>query len=695
MAVDEGRITAKALWAYSAQRISGDRSSSPESAKSGASTKAPRKRASKPKVRTGCLSCKRRHLKCDERKSGGCLRCETFGIPCEGYAAPKLVKETKPARVERALLPRLKAANLVPAPLAQASAPKITITAGAGAGPSRAESYSLRANLGDAVVAPPLLRSPSFVFEWEDEDNFYWSMFQSNIVQSLSPHFESSFWRRLSLREGIRNDCIRHSVLSIGAYYQAIAVAKEESNHAKRQPTRSNWIDTRRNKHHHAALDHHAKALGHLRQKMGSSVTDTRLTMMATLLFIAFENMQGNYHAAGSLIRSGIKILSSSTPPSLIDTALLHDTLSLPRPVPGTHMLATTTPSDSRRASPRSSPGGATSPNPPAQTAQTVDDDVAEMTQMFARLSTTSVYIPFPHCKFAYHMLLDHRLMDPLSNPHIVSFPTTLDEARASWDYYLPALGNFFQKTMWHNFHHAFEFDIFDAAREQGEHLAWLRKFGSVLEMLRVTEAGHPRSHSPDRARNLAKDSDAAAATRLRKRGIELLTIQHLITTIFTTCCLDSTEMLYDAFTAQFGEIICRCRAFVANVSMEQMETEPPPAGLKLEFCNDVGLLPLLGFVVSKCRNHAIRMDALSLLSQWDCREGSWDSRSLTNGMSALIGLEELGMDLMTYHIPAQSRFVWTNCAWNSEHRSMSMQFTRVLPDNYGEYERRDITATL
>ncbi|TGO84214.1 hypothetical protein BPOR_0534g00030 [Botrytis porri] len=44
-----------------------------------------RSRASKPKVKTGCLTCKSRRVKCDEAKPG-CMRCVRFGHKCEGYA---------------------------------------------------------------------------------------------------------------------------------------------------------------------------------------------------------------------------------------------------------------------------------------------------------------------------------------------------------------------------------------------------------------------------------------------------------------------------------------------------------------------------------------------------------------------------------------------------------------------------------
>ncbi|KAH8890235.1 hypothetical protein GQ53DRAFT_747682 [Thozetella sp. PMI_491] len=700
MAVDEGRITAQALWAYSSRRGPGDRSSSPDSAKSGASAKAPRKRASKPKVRTGCLSCKRRHLKCDERKEGGCLRCETFGIPCEGYASPRPIKETKPARIERLLLPRPKGAAVAPAPTLPAlspatSGPNMNTTAAMPIpAPSVVVAYPAQrgdnsnhdgAAAGAQRNAPlPLSRPPSLLFDWEDDDNFYWSVFQNEVVEELSPYFESSFWMRLSLREGLMNDCIRHSVLSIGACYRAITAALEELNLRPGSPQHPSWVDTRRNMHHQAALNHHAKALSHLRQKMGSLRTDTRLTMIATLLFIAFENMQGNYHASGSLIRSGIKVLGSTTLNASIDAQLLHSTLQLPAHPP-------TSLSASPSSAP-SSPHGPDSRSTPiaSQGQATEDEDVAEMTQMFARLSTASVYMPFPHCKFAYHLLLDPRLTDPLVNRHIASYPSTLEQARAAWDFYLPVLGNFFQKAMWHNLNHAYDFDILDAGREQGEHIVWLRRFGGVLDLLRRSESAEAGIQDQDRRRG-ARPSYVAG--RPMSKGLEMLMIQHLVATIYTTCCLDNTEMLYDAFLPQFGEILGRCQAFVVKAQAGTGNTRPRTR--KAPFSNDAGLLPILGFVIAKCRNRAIRLEALTLVSRCDARECNWDSRSLSNGMAALVSLEEMGMDVLTGQIPAMARFVWTNSCWNAETRSMTMQFTRVLPDDAGEYEKSELTAGL
>lgn len=62
-----------------------------------------RKRAQKPKTRTGCLTCKSRHIKCDEQKPF-CRRCVHVGRICEGYATVR--ENTVAERAHMALYPR-------------------------------------------------------------------------------------------------------------------------------------------------------------------------------------------------------------------------------------------------------------------------------------------------------------------------------------------------------------------------------------------------------------------------------------------------------------------------------------------------------------------------------------------------------------------------------------------------------------
>ncbi|PYH28221.1 Zn(II)2Cys6 transcription factor [Aspergillus neoniger CBS 115656] len=56
---------------------------------------AKRTRASKPRTKSGCLTCKIRHVKCDEQKPE-CRRCTSTGRKCDGYGQPRPNKSRIP-----------------------------------------------------------------------------------------------------------------------------------------------------------------------------------------------------------------------------------------------------------------------------------------------------------------------------------------------------------------------------------------------------------------------------------------------------------------------------------------------------------------------------------------------------------------------------------------------------------------------
>ncbi|CAG9955425.1 unnamed protein product [Clonostachys rosea f. rosea IK726] len=63
-------------------------------------------RARKSKVRTGCITCKARHVKCDENKPT-CKRCASSKIQCRGYADINSRKKSRPTttRISTTLVP--------------------------------------------------------------------------------------------------------------------------------------------------------------------------------------------------------------------------------------------------------------------------------------------------------------------------------------------------------------------------------------------------------------------------------------------------------------------------------------------------------------------------------------------------------------------------------------------------------------
>ncbi|OTB07879.1 hypothetical protein M426DRAFT_317778 [Hypoxylon sp. CI-4A] len=559
-----------------------------------------RKRASKPKVRTGCISCKRRHVKCDEGKPS-CAECDRLGLMCEGYAPPK-TKITM-SRPERLLLPKPK--PLIQGPIGTTEAPPQPVN-----------------------YLPAAVPMPSFRFESSEDDQWYFTLFRDQIVQELSPYYQSSFWSQTSLRDSTVNKCIHHSILSIGAYGRALMDLKNESS-VNGRVSRTWWPSSVPNRHQQAALAHHDKALSHLQSTIRSCGIDGRLTMVATLLFIVFENMQGNYHSSGSLIRSGIKVLTNIRNQGMDSRSILrrqwHRYLTTPQ------------------------------------------DEVDEMTNMFARHSIASAYLPFSHGKFAYHMLFNEEDDDDDMNlgtaePFTFTIPRTINEARQIWDYLALQLADFQNKVAWHNQNPDYDFDSPAAYREQAVYLALLNDLGVGLDSLLFSPVSMRES-----------------------QGLELLRLHHTIAVISVSCCLDASEMLYDEFLPQFEDVIQRCRLFAKFAS-----ADTPANKVRVGFTNEAGTLPLLAFVGAKCRTARVRASAVELMGSAGGREGIWDSSSLAGavvGIMRLEGqLEPLGSARL---VPAASaRYTWSNVFWDFEKQQMHVEYTKLLPNELGEHEK-------
>ncbi|KAK4244446.1 hypothetical protein C7999DRAFT_17307 [Corynascus novoguineensis] len=137
------------------------------------------------KVRSGCLTCKKRKVKCDEAKPH-CRRCTGTGRLCEGY------------RPDRASSPMAVAAN----PASQTG-----------------------------LFASPVERR-SFMY------------FQSQACKPLGGKFNSSFWGREVMQAAIHYHSIRHLVIALGAAYemfeagtlgQETQLTLQHSNYAIRQ----------------------------------------------------------------------------------------------------------------------------------------------------------------------------------------------------------------------------------------------------------------------------------------------------------------------------------------------------------------------------------------------------------------------------------------------------------------------------
>ncbi|KAK4106028.1 hypothetical protein N658DRAFT_415173 [Parathielavia hyrcaniae] len=122
-----------------------------------------RTRTSKPKVRTGCITCKIRRVKCDEAKPG-CHRCTSTGRQCDGYLG---VTSSVPPSVR-------------------------------------------------TVGGQPQGHEPSQI------ENRALGFFFRQTAPGLSGFFGQSFWRGCVLHLSLSEPAIRHALASLGTMHEAL-----------------------------------------------------------------------------------------------------------------------------------------------------------------------------------------------------------------------------------------------------------------------------------------------------------------------------------------------------------------------------------------------------------------------------------------------------------------------------------------
>ncbi|KAF9876572.1 hypothetical protein CkaCkLH20_05980 [Colletotrichum karsti] len=250
-----------------------------------------RKRASKPKVRSGCITCKIRRVKCDEAKPT-CKRCGKADIKCDGYV--KDAAEVKRAAEKREMMKAAQAAKRQILPRPDPASSQTTTQA--------------------------LMRANPTLIQIDSADVSYYDLFRNQLIRDLSGTTHSDFWSRIVLNESSRDPCVKESILAIGAISQTLFFQNSHGNTlGSRPPTLKPWDGGSPSggylsHHHRAALQHHIKAVSVYRQRIqkGTAGSSPRSVIIMTLLLIAFEFIQGNMKAVDLLMGTGMRLIESS-----------------------------------------------------------------------------------------------------------------------------------------------------------------------------------------------------------------------------------------------------------------------------------------------------------------------------------------------------------------------------------------------
>ncbi|KAI5924978.1 hypothetical protein F4810DRAFT_700433 [Camillea tinctor] len=235
----------------------------------------PRVRAKKPKVRTGCVNCKARRIKCDEHQPT-CIRCLKARLDCR-YDPLK----TKPGE-GRTLRPIRPAAIF-----------------------GLDNNNSNSTNSSDPSPATTIKSSNLTATEAG-----YFDVFRTSVVENLSLNGYQHLWSQTMLRESMRDECIRDCVIGIGALYRALL---HETTRGPAVIPLWKIPTARMSRFHHDATLYYMNALRSFRSRLNSSKQPSPRTMLiVSILFLVYEVMQGNCESVDSVAHRAIEALKDN-----------------------------------------------------------------------------------------------------------------------------------------------------------------------------------------------------------------------------------------------------------------------------------------------------------------------------------------------------------------------------------------------
>ncbi|KAF2159553.1 hypothetical protein M409DRAFT_70985 [Zasmidium cellare ATCC 36951] len=222
-----------------------------------------RQRAKAPKTRTGCKTCRQRHIKCDETKPA-CQRCARSGRQCGGYDTVK-----NPNDVRK--LPFVQPKHLSP-----------------------------------GTALSPVLQSPGGSLQrmGTTERNAF-DYFRMQTVHQLPGNAWLLSWERLSITASLTEPAILHAIIALGSLHQAYGIFSP-----------SHYIKGSSVDHslHDFAINQCNKAMVLASSHIGnlsstSSDAEVQVVMLMSLLMFCFEVWCGQDLRASFHLRTGLRIL--------------------------------------------------------------------------------------------------------------------------------------------------------------------------------------------------------------------------------------------------------------------------------------------------------------------------------------------------------------------------------------------------
>ncbi|KAL7919143.1 hypothetical protein ACQKWADRAFT_302148 [Trichoderma austrokoningii] len=528
-------------------------------------------RVGKPKSRGGCIPCKLSHRKCSEQKPI-CHQCKKSARDCH-YDMPKENRHSGIAPYKRSIVPRQEALDVVAA---------------------KALHFRPRASHLEADEAP------------------YFDMFRAQMLQDFSYTPCTKFWNRVIPRESMGDECVRWSVLSIGALMLSLRSPNPE-------PT-AKLLQGRGSGAYEVAMAYHAKATTalHVRMQQDFHTISRRNVLINMFLLFLFELLIGNTKGADRLLTSSVELLRQKRD-QLVDEMNsqyheqdVHDYVA---------------PSN--------------------------DEGLDQAERILPRfqifLSLNSPF--FPMQKDCWSRLQSRPIPGVVPGVEI-----DMHELGAMWNSFITRAVVFVVKAMrrHHYGYHADDFELHFAHR--AIFLERLKNWESTISLKLETEKNP-----------------------IICQFLNTFYMGQKAVFILMSCCFDSTEVAYDQFNSKFREIATTACSLGGTLKRFS----------HLETALDIYTLPILNFVSQKCRDKAIRLEALGSFEKMTLPSFNWDTKASLLARRRLMALEEESRDARG-HIPASGRYRWTSASWNTDYSALNIVFTPVV-SNYDGIRKEKI----
>ncbi|KAK5658491.1 hypothetical protein OQA88_1883 [Cercophora sp. LCS_1] len=562
-----------------------------------------RARTSKPKVKTGCNNCKQRRIKCDEKRPS-CANCVRSKKICSGYPPPprsarpfeEIRIAPKPIVAVSAPPPGREPVQLPPRRALKIQHRNIVVTPAAPHTPS-------------GVVA--ILHTPATTLPFNAQEGLYFQLFQEQTASELSGFFDSAFWARSVLQECHVEASIRHAVVALGALYKTLEKSAESppgSPTGERDPSDTAWG------HWEMAVKQYSRACQELMQAASADTRSNRTRLMASVLLACFDSFIGDHKQAIIQIQTGLSLLEQ--------LRLERRRAFLPRP------------------------------EEPVE---------AELIQMFTRMAIQAksydMAFHFPQ-PFVVRLT---QPQDPASSPtseaggspvSIYQDPipdrfSSVLEARFKWDALAERIFRF-TETMFNQTQSGVLGILPTSIKQYGlrfkqEMEAWSDAFEHILA-----------------------SRTAPGVSSQEKACIAVLKMYQIMSYILFLMTFSDSEMGFDKYTDDFNVIVdlalevvgdeerraaskrCPDPRFCPHKGRHERETsfgglDYSARHIKPSFSADLGIVPPLFVVATKCRDRPTRWKAIQLLRSSPRREGMWDSELTARIAMWIAEIEESG----------------------------------------------------